>query len=202
MFNRHVMAAHQLFSFSPLATFLLLYLPLKIHFKASLLELVITLCPPPHQLQDQSHGERLSSFASFLSSSTSRNDKHLLSSAVPPFLALPTPPAVPILYICQPHAGAAHPVKPEPVCSLSLLACTWTETGASPGTNRFPSLLRELPGRSGGHYCTWQRAVLKQSAAVDQQAPAGQTDCMMSDGQLWNRWSLNLAGWTEVGLPR
>lgn len=151
------MAAHQLFSFSPSATFLLLYLPLKIHFKVSLLELVITLCPPPHQLQDQSHGERLSSFASFLSSSTSRNDKHLLSSAVPPFLALPTPPAVPILYICQPHAGAAHPVKPEPVCSLSLLACTWTETGASPGTNRFPSLLRELPGRSGGHYCTWQQ---------------------------------------------
>lgn len=84
MFNRNVMAAHQLFSFPPSVRFLLLYLPLKIHFKASLLELVITLCPPPHQLQDQSHGERLSSFASFLSSSTSRNDKHLLSSAVPP----------------------------------------------------------------------------------------------------------------------
>lgn len=100
------MVAHQLFIYSPAASLLLLYLPLKIHFEASLLELVITLGPPPHQLQARSHRERLSSFASFLSSSTRRNDKHLLSGGPPPHphpasLAVPTPPAVPILYICQ-----------------------------------------------------------------------------------------------------
>lgn len=104
MSNRNVMAAHQLLIFSPATSLLLLYLPLKIHFEASLLELVITLGPPPHQLQARSHRERLSSFASFLSSSTRRNDEHLLSGAPPhpsASLAVPTPPAAPILYICQ-----------------------------------------------------------------------------------------------------
>lgn len=46
-----LVVVHQLFYFSP-SPRLLLYLSLKIHFKARLLELVITLCPPPCQLQD------------------------------------------------------------------------------------------------------------------------------------------------------
>lgn len=152
MFNRNVTAAHQLFIFRPAASLLLLYLPLKIHFEANLLELVITLGPPPHQLQARSHREHLSSFASFLSSSTRRNDKHLLAGASPSptSLAVPTPPAVPILYICQ----CCPPYQTGACMQFVIVGMHVHGDGASPGTRRFPSLLREPPERSRGHYCT------------------------------------------------
>lgn len=154
MFNRNVMVAHQLFIFSPAASLLLLYLPLKIHFEASLLELVITLGPPPHQLQARSHRERLSSFASFLSSSTRRNDKHLLSGGPPP---TPTPPPLlcPPRLLCQSstYVSATHP-QAGACMQFGIVGMHVHGDGASPGTRRCPSLLREPPKRSRGHYCT------------------------------------------------
>lgn len=147
MVNRNVMAAHQLFIFSRSASLLLLYLPLKIHFEASLLELVITHGPPPHQFQDRSHRERLSSFASFLSSSMRCNDKHLLSGAfLPSSLAVPTPPAVPILYICH----CCPPYQTGACMQFSRLSCTCMETAPLPGHTFFPHCSESLPSTAGG----------------------------------------------------
>lgn len=144
------------------------------------------------------HGERLSSFASFLSFSMWRNDAHLLSSTFPSLLLCPA------CTLCQSSTYVILTPAPPILSNRSLYAvchcrpaCAGIQTAPLPGARRFPSSLLELPAHAAVHYCTWHPdppaagEASKQSAAGAQQAPSGQAPCLMRHGQLWSWWSFN-----------